>query len=415
MKNIATDIFKQAEEHVTELYNSSPQNNLVYHSIDHTRAVVDHANEIASHYELTEKEIIILNIAAWFHDTGHIYTGPAGHEEKSVEIMKTWLEGKDIYEALADDISRTIMATKMETKPSGILQEIIKDADTYHFGTKGFKKKDKLMKKEMKLRNLNTILLEWDKNTLAILENHIFYTDYCKTRLEERKQKNIEKVKKEIDLVHSPNSSDMILPDGEGDKKDAKQTGIITKGIQTMLRLSSENHMRLSDMADNKANILLSVNAIIISVILSVLVRKIEVDKYLTIPTMIFLASSLATVVIAILSTRPKITNGNFTREDVLNRKTNLLFFGNFFKANLDEYKWAMSTMMRDPNYLYSALVDDIYYLGKVLGRKYRLVRIAYSVFMVGMVASALAFIIATLFHNASSTGPAIVDGTSPF
>jgi hypothetical protein len=169
-------------------------------------------------------------------------------------------------------------------------------------------------------------------------------------------------------------------------------------------------------MADNKANILISVNAIIISVILSVLIRKIEVDKHLTIPTMIFLASSLATIVLAILSTRPKITSGNFTRDQVLNRQTNLLFFGNFHKVKLEEYKWGMSTMMRDPNYLYGSVVDDIYYLGQVLGRKYRLVRIAYNVFMIGIITSALAFILAIMINNSTQGGPKVMEGTgSPF
>jgi hypothetical protein len=330
--------------------------------------------------------------------------------------MKAWLQEKDIYAALQGDVECAILATKMDTKPEGLIQEIIKDADTYHFGTKEFKDMDKLMKKEMKLRNLDTILMDWEKNTLTILEEHQFYTDYCKTHLEARKQKNIDKLKGKIEL--SPNSSNTILPsneEGKG-KEGAKQSAIITKGIQTMLRLSSENHMRLSDMADNKANILISVNAIIISVILSVLVRKIEVDRYLTIPTLIFLSSSLATVVVAILSTRPKITNGNFTREDILNRKTNLLFFGNFYKAKQEEYKWGMSTMMRDPNYLYSALVDDIYFLGVVLGRKYRLVRVAYNIFMVGMIASAMAFVIAIMFHDPAVSGPSVVDSqSSPF
>lgn len=215
------------------------------------------------------------------------------------------------------------------------------------------------------------------------------------------------------------NVSTNIVPNEQsGNKKDAKgskQSGFITKGIQTMLRLTSENHMRLSEMADNKANILISVNAIIISVILSVLIRKIEVDKHLAIPTFIFLATALTTIIISILATRPKITNGNFTREDILNRKTNLLFFGNFFKSELEEYKWGMSTMMKDPNYLYGTLVDDIYYLGKVLGRKYRLVRIAYNVFMIGIIVSAFAFILAISF-NRSAPSTTIIEGSgAPF
>jgi hypothetical protein len=275
------------------------------------------------------------------------------------------------------------------------------------------------MRKEMKLRNLDTILLDWEKNTLALLEHHQFYTDYCKNLLDERKQKNMAKLKKKIDEIYSSNSSDALIPETKKPKDDAKEvnkpSGFITKGIQTMLRLTSENHMRLSDMADNKANILISVNAIIISVILSVLIRKIEVDRHLTIPTMIFLASSLTTIVLAILSTRPKITTGNFTRDQVLNRQTNLLFFGNFHKVKLEEYKWGMSTMMRDPNYLYGSVVDDIYYLGQVLGRKYRLVRIAYNVFMIGIIASAIAFIIAIMIND-SSQGPKVIEATgSPF
>lgn len=418
MKNIQTDLLRQAEEHVAGLYETAAQQNLVYHSIDHTRAVVDHVNEIAAHYELSEKQIIVLNVAAWFHDTGHLFTGPAGHEDKSAELMNTWLEGKDIYAALAEEITSIILATKMDKQPEGLLQEIIKDADTYHFGTKDFKKMDKLMKKEMKLRRQDTILMDWDRNTLSILEQHQFYTDYCRTRLDERKQKNIARLRDEMNLEANPGNTSTIMIDDPNEKKGEgkKQSGFITKGIQTMLRLASENHIRLSDMADNKANILISVNAIIISVILTVLIRKIEVDRHLTIPTFIFLASSLSTIVVAILSTRPKITNGNFTREEILNRKTNLLFFGNFYKASLEEYKWAMSTMMRDPNYLYGALVDDIYYLGIVLGRKYRLVRIAYNIFMIGMIASALAFIVAIMFHDSSASGTTVVDSaSSPF
>lgn len=413
------DLLKQTEQYITGLYENAAKSNLVYHTLDHTQKVVDHVNEIASHYDLSEKEILILNIAAWFHDTGHLYEDPATHEQKSVELMREWIGHKDIYGALADEIAATILATRIDRPPANFLQEIIKDADTYHFGSKEFKKIDKLMKKEMKLRNFNTIVMDWERNTLVLLENHKFYTDYCKTHLNGRKEKNILKLKEHTDAHYSSDSGQTILPEDKKDdsgKVSKEQSGYITKGIQTMLRLTSENHMRLSEMADNKANILISVNAIIISVILSVLIRKIEVDRHLAIPTMVFLASSLSTIVLAILATRPKITKGNFTRDQILNRKTNLLFFGNFHKAKLEEYKWGMSTMMRDPNYLYGSLVDDIYYLGQVLGRKYMLVRIAYNVFMIGILASVLAFMIAILFHHPSQEAPAVINGTgSPF
>ncbi len=418
MKNHDKQIIKQAEQTVVELYNSSPVDNLSYHNIAHTRNVVEKVNEIAAHYELPEKDVIVLNIAAWFHDSGHLFTDPASHEQKSVELMRDWLADKGDYAALMGEIEQAILATKLSAVPVGLVQEIIKDADTYHFGTAEFKKMDKLMKNEMVLRNQGTIVTDWKNNTLYLLESHRYYTSYCKDLLEAGKQKNMAKLKKKLEETQPGNSNPenfhIESSDDKSNKKE-KQSGFVTKGIQTMLRLTSENHMRLSEMADNKANILISVNAIIISVILSVLIRKIEVDRHLAIPTFIFLASALTTIVIAILATRPKITNGNFTREDILNKKTNLLFFGNFFKSELEEYKWGMNTMMKDPDYLYGTLVDDIYYLGKVLGRKYRLVRIAYSVFMIGILVSAFAFIIAIVF-NRSVPSTVIIEGSgTPF
>jgi len=170
-----------------------------------------------------------------------------------------------------------------------------------------------------------------------------------------------------------------------------------------MLRLTSDNHLQLSEMADGKANILISVNAIIISVILSVLVRRLEVDTYLTIPTILFLIVSVTTIVIAILATRPKISEGKFSDEDIVNKKTNLLFFGNFYKASLEQYETAMHVMMGDSDYLYGSLIKDIYALGVVLARKYKLIRLAYNIFMIGIVVSVLAFAIAVYVNNLNS------------
>lgn len=418
MKNADKQIIRLAEEKVVQLFASDPGDKLFYHDIDHTRNVVDRVNEIAAHYELPHQDIIVLNLAAWFHDTGHLYTEPLSHEDKSVEVMREWIARYPDWSGLSDEIAAIIMATRFSREPENLAQQIIKDADTYHFGQPEFKKADKLLRKEMTARGLDHMLADWKRNTLNLLATHQFYTSYCQQLLNAGKEKNINRMKNKIRKEeHGAAVMDSMVPNerASGKNKGSTNRGIITKGIQTMLRLTSENHMRLSEMADNKANILISVNAIIISVILSVLIRKIEVDRHLTIPTLIFLFSSLTTIVIAILATRPKITKGSFTREDILNRKTNLLFFGNFYNTNLDEYKWGMSNMMKDPNYLYGTLVDDIYYLGRVLGRKYKLVRIAYSVFMVGIIISAIAFLVAISF-NRSVPNTVLIEGSgSPF
>ncbi|HJY11533.1 MAG TPA: Pycsar system effector family protein, partial [Flavobacterium sp.] len=162
-------------------------------------------------------------------------------------------------------------------------------------------------------------------------------------------------------------------------------------------RVTLGNHTRLSGIADSKANILLSVNAIIISIALSSIIPKLDSPKnaHLVIPTFIMLMSSVVTIIFAILSTRPKVTSGFFTRDDVEAKKVNLMFFGNFYKMPLEEYDWAMNEMMKDRDYLYSTMIKDLYYLGLVLQRKYNLLRIAYNIFMVGIIVTVIAFVIA--------------------
>jgi hypothetical protein len=147
-------------------------------------------------------------------------------------------------------------------------------------------------------------------------------------------------------------------------------------------------------MADNQANILLTINSIIFSVVVSVLIRKLVDDPRLVIPTIMLVSVCLATIVFAILATRPNVSAGRFTRDDVKNKKTNLLFFGNFHGMNVEDYEWSMKQMMKDADYLYGSLIKDIYYLGKVLGKKYKFLRIAYNIFMFGFVLAILSFVI---------------------
>jgi hypothetical protein len=254
------------------------------------------------------------------------------------------------------------------------------------------------MHEEYNLREEKISKQDWNEGTLEMLNAHQFYTAYCKDVLEENKKENIKMIKKKLKKYEAQ----------KDDLKISDANSLTSKGIQTMLRLTSENHLKLSDMADHKANILISVNAIIISVILGVLMRKLEEEPALTIPTIIFLLVAVTTIVIAILATRPKVSGGTFTEQDIMDKKTNLLFFGNFYKAPLEQYDTAMRKMMKDPDYLYGSLIKDIYMLAVVLGRKYRLIRIAYYIFMIGIIVSVAAFAIAVLFFDKSQSSSGI-------
>ncbi|AEH01279.1 Pycsar system effector family protein [Lacinutrix sp. 5H-3-7-4] len=174
------------------------------------------------------------------------------------------------------------------------------------------------------------------------------------------------------------------------------------RAIQSFYMISLKNHIKLSAIADTKANILLSVNAIIISLVLTNLIAKLGEpnNKHLTIPVIIILMSSLLCVVISILITRPNVTKGKFTQEDIDNNKVNLAFFGNFHSMEYKEYEAAIKDMHNNNNYIYGALTKDLYFLGDVMSLKYKWLRIVYTIFLIGLIVSALAFGIAIKFFG---------------
>lgn len=393
-------IYKKTEAYITGLFHKMNMSDFSFHNLHHTQMVVQHVKEIAAHYEVSEREMMILFIAAWFHDIGYLFTGAEEHEAKSTELLRNFMIIHMNDPEIIKEIETCIMATKYPRDPKNLLEEIICDADTYHFGTKEFKETNKQVFQELSLKEGDINKIEWNEQALKFIENHQYYTVYCRNLLGEKKNENLKKLRDKIKKMQR-----------SGNLKINENKDLPTKGIQTMLRLTSHNHLELSAMADHKANILISVNSIIISVILGVLFRKLQDEPYLIIPSSIFLLISVSTIVVAILATRPKLGDGRFTNEDVINRKTNLLFFGNFHKAPFEQYNEAMRKMMRDPNYLYGSLINDIYRLAVVLGRKYKLIRLAYNIFMFGIVISVIAFAIAIFFYKKNTNGSALPNG----
>ena len=402
-----TSLYKKTEAYVTEMFHKNQPTALYLHNLNHTEGVVKRANEISGHYNLSEEEMAIVFVSAWFHDTGYLFEKAAQHELKSVELMKQFLHQQQLTDELILKIEKCILATRAPRNPLELTEEILCDADTYQFGMKEeFKKTNVLAFKELQEETgFELTKKQFDEGTIKMLSNHKYYTSYCKDLLNEVKKDNIKKIKKGLKKE----------PKTDIDEREITEKDGTTKGMQTMLRLTSSNHIQLSEMADSKANILISVNAIIISVILGVLLRKLQTDPYLTIPTITFLASSVITIVIAILATRPKLNAGTFEDEDVVNKKTNLLFFGNFHKMTSLQYETAMRTMMKDSDYLYSSIVQDIFHLGQVLGKKYKLLRLAYNIFMFGIIISVIAFTIAALINTSVPEAPVINSTGSPF
>lgn len=390
-------IVQNAENFVSKLFKDNLSLDYIYHNFNHTLRVVSNTNILLKAEKVNQEEAELLLLAAWFHDTGYI-KGFENHEEESGKIARNFLEENNYSASKIEVINSLILKTELHEKPTTNLEKIIRDADWSHIGNPDYFKICDLMRYEFSLtKKLKLSDLDWAKENLRIFENfHTFYTAYAKENWQPIKEKNIEKLKVAIqeleDKKEEKKTSKKLLT-----KKKLEKFDVPERGIETMFRVTLNNHTKFSQIADSKANILLSVNAIIISIALSTLIPKLDSPKnaHLMIPTFIMLIFSVTSIIFAILSTRPKINSGSFTRKEIEERKVNLLFFGNFYKMPIDEYMWAMKDLMKDREYLYETMIKDLYYLGLVLNRKYKLLRITYTIFMIGILASVAAFVIA--------------------
>lgn len=401
------NLLLELQAHIASFFATHNDVRFVYHNSKHTEMVVAAANQIGNHFQLNERDFFVVITAAHFHDTGY-FVDAKNHEEKSSELATKFLTDKDVAEDVINDVRNCIMATKMPQSPTGLLQQIVCDADLFHLGTDDFTDINKSLHQEVEaLKGLRISKADWRTSTIALLENHHYHTDYAQMLLNDKKAKNLKKLKnkqaEQAEPKENKEAKTLVeqpiinsVPEAKKDKNRPE------RGIETMFRITSNNNQRLSDMADNKAHIMITVNSIILSAIISLLLGKVtkEAQQHLALPTYLILSISVMAIIFSILATRPSLPKGLFSKQDIADKKVNLLFFGNFYKMSLGDYTDGMLQVMADKDFLYGSLIKDVYSQGIVLGRKYRLLRISYNIFMFGLVASVLAFVIATIIHE---------------
>ncbi len=183
-------LLSEIEQVVTAMFAQYTPAYLVYHNINHTRAVVARTLEIANHYQLAEEDRIVLMAAAWFHDTGQLFATPERHEEQSVIVANIFFH--DLASVPADlltAIGHCILATRMPQRPYTLIEAILCDADLYHLGTDEFMSIDNLVKEEFRLRGIS--VAHWDQGTINLMHEHHFHTTYCKEKLTSGKKRNL--------------------------------------------------------------------------------------------------------------------------------------------------------------------------------------------------------------------------------
>jgi len=373
----------------------------VFHTLEHTMETVEAAREIAEGSKLNKSETEIVLLAACLHGSG--YAGqPEGPESRSAEIARTYLSSQGYPPEKVDAVVRCILATRVPRHPVDILEQVVCDAVQRYLGRKKFFKKNRLLRTEIESR-LQTSMTEseWLKWSMELFSSGRFYTDYARAEFGPRFRKNAIRLHEELRRVSIAAEQELEEKGQRQDKMKLKLEKATRpeRGIETMFRVVPKNHLDLTGMADSKAHMMISTNSIIVSLVVALLLRHLASNPHLLFPIIVIFIVSMTAIIFAILATRPKITKGKFTRDDIESKRANLLFFGNYHDMSLEDFEWGMNKMMGDRDYLYSSMIRDLHSLGQVLATKYRYLRISFDVFMYGFIVAVIIFLYTVLMY----------------
>ncbi len=197
-------------------------------------------------------------------------------------------------------------------------------------------------------------------------------------------------------------------------KSDFKEKGSI-RGIETMFRSSCRTQLALTALADNKANIMISINGFILSVVIASGGIIFNSNPYLLLPIGVLLLTSLMAMFLAIRAARPNINSSlKVTKKDFFTGKANILFFGHFINLKEDDYLKVVGKIMKNRELTYRHIAQHTHGLGIGLVRKFKLLRLAYNIFIAGLATSIALFFVIYISLNMNVIIPDVSALESP-
>ena len=388
-----TEILEKAQAFVAQQFSRTGTHPSALYSLSHTQALVVRSQEIGEACALPEEEMRLVSLAAWLHDLSYM-SEEAPEPLNPLLPIADFLQLNGLSKEEIDKVQGCVAASHFPQRPQDAMEEVLCDAVASFMAAPDYLA---LAEKQANAdRGKKTDAYDWINAQRALLKKHTFFTKYAKHTFSDGKEANLKLLKKKRKNFSEENEElEALWEENKSIRKNLERERAqkASKGIETMFRTTMASHLQLSVMADSKANLMISINAIIASIMISSFVRKFEEEPHLIVPSILLTLVCVFTIVFAVLSTRP-----NIKKKSVSEDKLDYLFFGDFVQLSPETYKKSVRGIMYNPDELYNSMINNIYLQGKVLAKKYRLLKISYTIFMVGFAVVLLTYALAWLF-----------------
>ena len=393
-KTEETDLLlRDVERYVRGLLNEELPAAYLFNNLDRTLERVYQGGRFADALALSEEEREVLLLALWFRGAGFTRDGEAPLAA-SADIAAEWLSQCQVDPDIIERVGALIRRSAPERQPETRLDKVMRDVVWSFLGQKSFFGLSNLLRLEREsLEGRSYTSHEWQQRMRDRLVNSNYYTEYGRSEFLNRKVKNIAKQRKNLIKAEQ--------------NRIRRQTGKdFGRGVDTVYRVAFRNHINLSRIADGKANMIITINTAVLSAGITIGTLTMTSSSWmqdltqnwpLLLPVVVLMISSLAAVVFAVFSAIPKVSSAAFSEEELENHQVSMLYFGNFLQLREPTFVRYLRELKRDQEILYDDLSRDLYTLGVVLQKKYRLLTIAYRIFVIGLVLSLLTLLVTGL------------------
>lgn len=157
------------------------------------------------------------------------------------------------------------------------------------------------------------------------------------------------------------------------------------RGVETLFRNSYRAHLDLISLATTKANIMISINGLILSFLFISEAFVMSAEPLLEIPTTIFLGTCFFSMAFAILSALPEHRKNTWKKEDFTEQRANLLVFEDYTDLTEDEFVPIMCQRLEDSTSIYESMIRQLYSLGSYANKRLSFLSVSYRIFLVGL------------------------------
>ncbi|MEO8069425.1 MAG: polyphosphate kinase 1 [Flavobacteriales bacterium] len=198
---------QKARLHVRRWFAERMPSHLVFHDLEHTLAVTRTAQAIGRACRLVRHELLLLELAGLFHDTGYALKRK-GHEKESARIASLFLAKHGVSKTDQMRVRALIMATRPAMEPRGVLQQVLRDADQAKAGQPDFQEKSERLRDELAhVQAKPPGAKAWLRANIAYLQAHRFHTAQAQKRYAAQKAINLLELKRR---EASPEKADAI-------------------------------------------------------------------------------------------------------------------------------------------------------------------------------------------------------------